>query len=151
MNVGCDWSPICCAHISVCMKVITMVLRVKKSIGYMDQGSVKHQVRLLCFLSRSRVKMMPLRLVQVSCGAGSNDVWKVLRRLILHCSEMLFQNKKIVCVYWLFWATRLWVRWKVCILRLLLWMPCGGWDFAASCYFRWSATIVAQQSCHGFC
>ena len=34
MNVGCNWSPICCAHISVCMKVITMVLRVKKSIGY---------------------------------------------------------------------------------------------------------------------
>ena len=30
MNVGCNWSSICCAHISVCMKVITMVLRVKK-------------------------------------------------------------------------------------------------------------------------
>ena len=26
--------------------------------------------------------MMPLRLMQVSCGAGSNDVWEVLRRLI---------------------------------------------------------------------
>ena len=38
--------------------------------------------------------MMPLRLVQVSRGAGSNDVWKVFRRLILHCSEMLFQNKR---------------------------------------------------------
>ena len=36
-------------------------------------------------------------------------------------------------------------------LTLDLWMPCGGWDFAASCYFRWSATIVAQQSCHGLC
>ena len=28
---------------------------------------------------------------------------------------------------------------------------CGGCDVAASCYFRCSAAIVAQQSCHGFC
>ena len=33
MNVGCNWSSISCAHISVCMKVITMVLRVKKASG----------------------------------------------------------------------------------------------------------------------
>ena len=66
--------------------------------------------------------MIPLHLVQVSCGAGWNDVWKILRRLILHCFEMLFQNKKIACVFWRFWPTRPWVRWRDCIFRLLLWM-----------------------------